>query len=47
MKTGQQARREADGSGAVLCDATIRIGWVSADDFKPMRIPPSIVKALS
>jgi acyl-CoA thioester hydrolase len=47
MTIGQQARKEPDGSGVILCDATIRIGWVSASDFKPMRIPPSIVEALS
>ncbi|MCB2006390.1 MAG: tol-pal system-associated acyl-CoA thioesterase [Rhodoferax sp.] len=47
MTIGQQARRGADGSGDMLCEATIRIGWVSAELFKPTRIPPSIVKALS
>ena len=47
MTIGQQARRGPDTGGALLCDALIRIGWVSADQFKPMRIPTSIVKALS
>lgn len=47
MTIGQQARLGPDLDGAVLCDARIRIGWVQADSFKPARIPPSIVKALS
>lgn len=47
MTIGQQARRGPDTDDALLCDARIRIGWVSADHFKPMRMPPSIVKALS
>jgi acyl-CoA thioester hydrolase len=47
MTIGQQARRGPTAEGAVLCDATIRIGWVRSDSFKPARIPSSIVKALS
>jgi len=30
----------------VLCEATIRIGWVTGTDFKPARIPSDILKAL-
>ena len=47
MTIGQQARRGTGTDGELLCDATIRIGWVQADSFKPTRIPSSIVKALS
>jgi acyl-CoA thioester hydrolase len=47
MTIGQQARRGPAAGGEMLCEASIRIGWVSADHFKPMRIPNSIVKALS
>jgi len=47
MTIGQQARRGPQADGDVLCTATIRIGWVHADSFKPARIPSSIVKALS
>ena len=47
MTIGQQARLGLDPDGVVLCDASIRIGWVRADSFKPARIPSSIVKALS
>jgi acyl-CoA thioester hydrolase len=34
------------GSQAVLCDGTIRIGWVEAATLKPARIPPIILEAL-
>jgi biopolymer transport protein TolQ len=47
MTIGQHARCGPAADGAMVCEASIRIGWVSADHFKPMRIPPSIVKALS
>ncbi len=47
MTIGQQARRGPHADGDVLCDATIRIGWVDSHSFKPARIPSSIVKALS
>ena len=47
LTIGQQARRGPASDGEILCDASIRIGWVLADSFKPARIPPSIVKALS
>ena len=47
MTIGQQARLGSMADGDLLCDATIRIGWVQADSFKPARIPSSIVKALS
>ena len=32
--------------GALLCDGTIRIGWVDAHSLKPARIPPTILKAI-
>ena len=47
MTIGQQARRGPQADGEILCDATIRIGWVDSHSFKPARIPSSIVKALS
>jgi acyl-CoA thioester hydrolase len=47
MTIGQQARLGPGNSGELLCEATIRIGWVSAASFKPRRIPSTIVKALS
>jgi acyl-CoA thioester hydrolase len=33
--------------GALLCEGTIRIGWVEADTLKPARIPHTILKALN
>lgn len=47
MTIGQQARQGPGPGGELLCEATIRIGWVSSTSFKPTRIPPQIVKALS
>ena len=32
--------------GEVLCDGSIRIGWVDAATLKPGRIPPMILQAL-
>jgi acyl-CoA thioester hydrolase len=44
----QQAwRTEADGSNTLLCEGTIRIGWVQALSLKPERVPPSILELLS
>ena len=34
------------GSKQLLCDGTIRIGWVEAATLKPSRIPPIILEAL-
>ncbi|NPC56723.1 tol-pal system-associated acyl-CoA thioesterase [Caenimonas soli] len=34
------------GSHTLLCEGTIRIGWVEADTLKPARIPPTILEAL-
>jgi acyl-CoA thioester hydrolase len=34
-------------SADLLCDGTIRIGWVEADTLKPARIPHTILKALN
>jgi len=31
---------------ALLCDGTIRIGWVDAATLRPGRIPPAILQAL-
>ncbi len=40
----QQARMRHD--GALLCEGTIRIGWVDAEHLRPARIPPIILEAL-
>ena len=39
----QQARR----GEALLCDGTIRIGWVDAQTLRPGRIPPAILEVLN
>ena len=44
----QQAwRLEPDLSRTLLCEGTIRIGWVQAQALKPERIPSSILELLS
>ena len=40
----QQATMKRDGS--LLCEGTIRIGWVDAERLRPARIPPTILEAL-
>jgi acyl-CoA thioester hydrolase len=35
-----------DSAGALLCEGTIRIGWVEAANLKPARIPATILEAL-
>jgi acyl-CoA thioester hydrolase len=41
----QQAWRQA-GQQVLLCEGTIRIGWVQASSLRPERIPPSILERL-
>ena len=45
MTIGQQARLEPQPGGPLLCEATIRIGWVTGTPFKPARIPQTILEA--
>jgi acyl-CoA thioester hydrolase len=33
--------------GSLLCEGTIRIGWVQAGTLQPARIPPAILEALN
>lgn len=45
LTIAQTARR--DGAPAdLLCEGTIRIGWVDADRMKPQRIPAAVLQAL-
>jgi acyl-CoA thioester hydrolase len=46
LTIGQQARRAHGPDAALLCEATIRIGWVMGPGYKPARIPAEILKAL-
>jgi acyl-CoA thioester hydrolase len=41
-----QARNDSQGSRTLLCEGTIRIGWVEAASLKPARIPPTLLEAL-
>ena len=45
LTIAQTARR--DGPGAdLLCEGTIRIGWVDAERLRPQRIPAAVLQAL-
>jgi acyl-CoA thioester hydrolase len=46
LTIGQQARLGPGPDGAVVCEASIRIGWVLGADLRPARIPADILKAL-
>jgi acyl-CoA thioester hydrolase len=44
----QQAwRPENDGGNTLLCEGTIRIGWVNAAKMKPERIPSTLLELFS
>ncbi len=45
MVIAQQAWRQAD-TAVLLCEGSIRIGWVQASTLKPERIPTSILERL-
>jgi acyl-CoA thioester hydrolase len=45
-KSVGSAAAPAASAGALLCEGTIRIGWVEAGNLKPARIPPIILEAL-
>ena len=44
--SGGSAAASAASVGAILCDGTIRIGWVEAASLTPARIPPTLLEAL-
>jgi acyl-CoA thioester hydrolase len=46
LTIAQQAYLGPDTCGPLLCEATIRIGWVMADTLRPARMPPTILEAL-
>ena len=43
---GHDKAGTAAGAGALLCEGTIRIGWVEAVNLKPARIPATILETL-
>ena len=47
MTIWQQAFLKTPGQTKLLCEATIRIGWINAATYKPARIPPSLLEALT
>jgi acyl-CoA thioester hydrolase len=45
---GQQAwRLDHGGERTLLCEGSIRIGWVNAEKMKPERIPPQLLELFS
>ena len=46
MTIWQQAFLKTQKQTTLLCEATIRIGWINAHSYKPSRIPPSLLEAL-
>ena len=46
MTIWQQAFLKTQKQTTLLCEATVRIGWINAQSYKPARIPPSLLEAL-
>lgn len=46
MTIRQQALRQQDAGSTMLCEGTIRIGWVDAQTLAPARIPQHILEKL-
>ena len=46
MTIRQQAMRQDGGKAVLLCEGTIRIGWVDAATLVPARMPPSVLEKL-
>jgi len=46
LTIGQQAQRGLEPGGELLCEASIRIGWILDTRFQPARMPAEILKAL-
>ena len=47
LTIAQQAWRKTAGPPELLCEGSIRIGWVSAASMKPERIPSTVLEALT
>lgn len=43
----QRAVRQGPDGTVLLCEGSIRIGWVDAAQYRPMRIPPTVLEALT
>ncbi|MDD5336780.1 MAG: tol-pal system-associated acyl-CoA thioesterase [Rhodoferax sp.] len=46
MTIRQQALLKTQAENILLCEATIRVGWVHAASYKPARIPPTLLELL-
>jgi acyl-CoA thioester hydrolase len=46
MTIQQQAYLKSPSENILLCEGSIRVGWVDATSYKPVRIPPTIVEIL-
>ncbi len=44
MTIQQQALLKTAAENILLCEATIRVGWVHATSYKPARIPPTLLE---
>lgn len=42
----QQAWLQTDSENSLLCEASIRIGWVDAQTYRPARMPPELLEIL-
>ena len=47
MSIAQTARRGPGPDGELLCEGSIRIGWIDARTFRPQRIPAEVLDALA
>jgi acyl-CoA thioester hydrolase len=46
MTIAQQAWLATGSDKVLLCEASIRVGWIDAVNYKPARIPPTLLKTL-
>ncbi len=46
MTIGQKAYRTVGKNNVLLCEGSIRIGWVDTASLKPARIPPQVLEQI-
>ncbi|WP_296449572.1 tol-pal system-associated acyl-CoA thioesterase [Rhodoferax sp. UBA5149] len=46
MTIQQQALLKTQAGNVLLCEGTIRVGWINATSYKPARIPQTILETL-
>jgi acyl-CoA thioester hydrolase len=47
LTIAQQTHRPSPEGPVLLCEGTIRVGWVDAHTYKPSRIPSTVLKSIS